>query len=66
MDEERYTAVEIKLSYLEDLAESLQKEILRQSRAMEALKNENKLILEKLRSISDRMEEIPDKKPPHY
>ncbi len=69
MDEQindRCTALEMKLSYLEDFVNNLQEEVVSQGRIIDALKTENKMISGKLHDISDSLEEIPNRKPPHY
>ena len=64
--DERCTALEMKLSYLEDFVNKLQNEVVYQGRIIDALKTENKLISGKVHDIADSLEEIPNRKPPHY
>ena len=64
--EERITAVEAKLAYLEDFVNQLQGVVVEQGRTLEHLKEENKILAVRLRELHSQSEEIPDRKPPHY
>ena len=64
--EERITAVEAKLAYLEDFVNQLQSVVVEQGRTLEHLKEENKILAVRLRELHSSSEEIPDRKPPHY
>lgn len=64
--DERCTSLEMKISYLEDFVNKLQNEVVAQGRIIDALKTENKLISGKVHDIADSLEEIPNRKPPHY
>ncbi len=65
--ENRITAVEIKLSYLEDFVNNLQDVVTGHSAELDLLKQENKMFASRLRDISEQLEgDIPDRKPPHY
>jgi SlyX protein len=62
----RLEKIETKLAYLEDFLNRLQDEILDRNTAMDRLITENTAIKERLQSISRSLEEVPDRKPPHY
>lgn len=65
--EERIVQLETKLAYLEDFLNQLQGVAVENSRTIEKLREENKLMAQKLRDLSDHMEEdIPNRRPPHY
>ncbi|MDO4505883.1 MAG: SlyX family protein [Spirochaetales bacterium] len=65
--EERIIQLETKLAYLEDFLNQLQAVAVENSATIEKLREENKLMAQKIRDISDQMEgDIPNRKPPHY
>ena len=65
--EERIVQLETKLSYLEDFLDQLQGVAVENSRTIEKLREENKLMAQKLRDLCDHMEgDIPNRRPPHY
>ena len=64
--EEKFIALETKLAYLENFVAQLQDVSVEQAREIDILKQENKLVSGKLKDISDSLEEIPNRKPPHY
>jgi SlyX protein len=65
--EERIIRLETKLSYLEDFLNQLQQVSVENSETIERLRQENKLMSQKIRDMSDQLEgEIPNRKPPHY
>lgn len=65
--EERIVQLETKLAYLEDFLNQLQGVAVENSRTIEKLREENKLMAQKLRELSDHMEgDIPNRRPPHY
>ena len=65
--EERIIRLETKLSYLEDFLNQLQQVSVENSETIELLRQENKLMSQKIRDMSDQLEgEIPNRKPPHY
>ncbi|MDE5899306.1 MAG: SlyX family protein [Treponemataceae bacterium] len=64
---ERLTALEMKAAYLEDFLNQLQEVVVAQEKSLEALRRENKLLVSKLRDVSELLEgDIPNRKPPHY
>lgn len=67
MEEDRITQLEIKLAYMEDFVNQIQEVAVQQTRDIEKLKAENKLMAEKIRDLIENMEgDIPNRKPPHY
>ena len=62
----RLEKIETKLAYLEDFLTRLQDEVVSRNAAMDRLIIENTAMKERLRSISQSLEEIPNRKPPHY
>ncbi|MCR5495976.1 MAG: SlyX family protein [Treponema sp.] len=65
--EERLTAIEMKLAYMEDFVSQIQEVAVDQARTIEKLKKEVKLMSDKIHEMSDAMEgDIPNRKPPHY
>lgn len=64
--EERLNRIEIKLAYLEDFLERLQAEILERNAIHDRLAAEHAAMKEKLLAVSREVEEIPNRRPPHY
>lgn len=63
----RLTKMEIKLAYLEDFLSQIQQVAVEQTKELDILKKENKLITQRLKELSDYYEgDIPNRKPPHY
>lgn len=66
-NDERTTQIEIKLAYLEDFMNQIQEVCVQQTRDIEKLKAENKLLIDKVKELSDAAQgDIPNRKPPHY
>ena len=66
-NDERTTQIEIKLAYLEDFMNQTQEVCVQQTRDIEKLKAENKLLIDKIKELSDAAQgDIPNRKPPHY
>lgn len=66
-NEERITALEVKVSYLEDFLNQIQEVAVEQEKTIETLKKEIKLMSTRLHEVSDAVEgDIPNRKPPHY
>ena len=65
-DELRFEDIEIKLAYLEDFVKQLQGVAVEQGKTIDLLREENKLLSGKLNELLDNMEDIPNRKPPHY
>ena len=65
--EERFTALEMKLAYMEDFVNLIQDVAVEQAKTIELLKKEIKLMSGKIHEMSDQLEgDIPNRKPPHY
>ncbi len=64
--DERFTRIETKLAFIEDFLQRLQEEILERNRQSDRLEAEQKAVREKLGQLSAELEEIPNRKPPHY
>ena len=65
--EERLTAIEMKLAFMEDFVRQIQEVAVEQAKTIDMLKKENKLIADRLRDMSDYLEgDVPNRKPPHY
>ena len=65
--EEKIIQLETKLAYLEDFLNQLQSVAVGNSTTIEKLREENKLMAQKIRDLSDQMEgDIPNRRPPHY
>ncbi|MFA7109055.1 MAG: SlyX family protein [Sphaerochaetaceae bacterium] len=64
MEEDKTTELEIKLSYLEDIVEKLNKIVTKQELAMVTMKNKIQDLSEKIEDFD--MENRPDRRPPHY
>lgn len=65
--EEKIIQLETKLAYLEDFLNQLQSVAVENSTTIEKLREENKLMAQKIRDLSDQVEgDIPNRRPPHY
>lgn len=64
--EDRFTAVEMKLAWMENYVRQLQDRVLELSRQVEKVDKENEAFREKIRDLSDALEDIPNRRPPHY
>lgn len=65
--DERLTALEVKVSYLEDFLNQIQEVAVGQSKEIQNLKAENKILAEKVKELADITEgDIPNRRPPHY
>lgn len=63
----RLTEIEIKLSYLEDFMNKIQKITVEHTETIDKLKAENRSLKAKLSELIESQEdEIPNRKPPHY
>jgi len=66
-DAERIDNLEIKLAYMEDFMNQIQEVAVQQTRDIEKLKAENKLMAERIKDLIENAEgDIPNRKPPHY
>ncbi len=64
--EEKIIALETKIAYLEDYVKQLQEVSVENSQTIERLREENKIISSRFRELLNNLEEIPNRKPPHY
>ena len=63
----RLTAIEMKLAYMEDFVNQIQNVAVEQTKTIDKLQKEIKLMSDKMREMSNTMEgDIPNRKPPHY
>lgn len=63
----RLTEIEIKLSYLEDFMNKIQKITVEHTETIERLKAENRALKAKVTELVEFQEgDIPNRKPPHY
>ena len=64
---ERLTAIEMKLAYMEDFVNQIQNVAVEQTKTIDKLQKEIKMMSDKIREMSDEAEgDIPNRKPPHY
>lgn len=64
---ERLTAIEMKLAYMEDFVNQIQNVAVEQTKTIDKLQKEIKMLSDKIREMSDAAEgDIPNRKPPHY
>ena len=65
--EDRITAIEMKLAYMEDFVNQIQSVAVEQAKTIDKLQKEIKLMSDKIREMSNEAEgDIPNRKPPHY
>ena len=65
--DDRLTAIEMKLAYMEDFVNQIQDVAVEQAKTIDKLQKEIKLMSDKIREMSDAVEgDIPNRKPPHY
>jgi len=65
--DERITAIEMKLAYMEDFVNQIQNVAVEQAKTIDKLQKEIKLMSDKIREMSNMAEgDIPNRKPPHY
>lgn len=64
--ENRFITLETKFAYLEQFVAEIQTVVLEQAKTIAALRTENQILSQKLREISDSVDEVPNRKPPHY
>ena len=63
---ERFRTIETKLAYFEDFLLRLQEEVLDRNASADKLSAEHAAVKEKLMQVAAEIEEIPNRKPPHY
>ena len=65
--EDRLTAIEMKLAYMEDFVSQIQNVAVDQAKTIDKLQKEIKLMSDRIREMSNQMDgDIPNRKPPHY
>lgn len=65
--DERFTALETKLAYMEDFMNQIQEVCVEQAKTIDLLQEEIKLMSGKIHEMSDYLDgDIPNRKPPHY
>ena len=65
--EDRLTAIEMKLAYMEDFVSQIQNVAVDQAKTIDKLQKEIKFMSDRIREMSNQMEgDIPNRKPPHY
>lgn len=65
--EDRLTAIEMKLAYMEDFVSQIQNVAVDQAKTIDKLQKEIKMMSDRIREMSNVMEgDIPNRKPPHY
>ena len=65
--DERLTAIEMKLAYMEDFVNQIQEVTVEQAKTIDKLQKEIKMMSDKIRDMSNVMEgDIPNRRPPHY
>jgi SlyX protein len=62
----RLEKIETKLAFLEDFLIRLQDEVVGRNVVLDRLAAENAAVKERLQAISQSLEELPNRKPPHY
>jgi SlyX protein len=65
--EDRLTAIEMKLAYMEDFVSQIQNVAVDQAKTIDKLQKEIKMMSDRICEMSNQMEgDIPNRKPPHY
>ena len=65
--DERLTAIEMKLAYMEDFVNQIQDVTVEQAKTIDKVQKEIKMMSDKIRDMSNVMEgDIPNRRPPHY
>ena len=66
-NDDRLTAIEMKLAYMEDFVNQIQNVAVEQAKTIDKLQKEVKLMSDRILEMSNAMEgDIPNRKPPHY
>ena len=65
--EERLSAIEMKLAYMEDFVSQIQNVAVEQTKTIDKLQKEVKMMSDRIREMSNAIGgDIPNRKPPHY
>lgn len=62
----RLERIEMKLAYLEDFLDRLQAEVVERNVLLDRLSAEQGAVREKITTMAQELEEIPNRRPPHY
>ena len=62
----RFETIETKLAFIEDFLTRLQDEMVERNSASDRLIAEHAAVKDKLFQIAAELEDIPNRKPPHY
>ena len=62
---DRFVALEMKISYMEDFIGKLQEVAVENQKTIEILRQENKILSGRIQDLSENIE-IPNRKPRHY
>jgi len=62
----RMDRIETKLAYVEDFLDRLQDQVVERGALTDRLAAEQAAIKERIIALSREMEDIPDRRPPHY
>lgn len=63
--ENRFIELETKIAYMDDFIQKLQDEVVEDSKQIMILREENKVLSNRIKDLSENLE-IPNRKPPHY
>jgi len=67
MNEKEQMNMEVRILYLEDALNSISKVMMDQQNALDKLESRNQFLLEKIKELSDQLEDAPvSERPPHY
>jgi len=64
--EKRIIELETKLAYMQNFIDEIQAVTVEHTETIEKLRKENQILSGRLHDLIDNMEEIPNRKPPHY
>ena len=64
--DERLERLEIKMAHMEDFLDRMQSVVIDQSKQIEKLNQEHRVLKDKILFLTKELEEIPNRKPPHY
>jgi len=63
---DRFRLLETKLAYMEDFVLRLQAEMVERNTFTDRLAGEHTAVKEKMLQIAAELEEVPNRRPPHY